>query len=112
MIYLTDESELKVSEGISGIYFYADWLVFHKKMKIMIDKVTQHNENIKFFAVDVDSFPKLCTRFAVESIPTVVIMKKGGEEVGRINGMSLTSAFKKTFIDIYALHGEENAKSQ
>ncbi len=101
MIYITAESNLENSNGITGIYFYAQWLILHKKMKIMIDKVEQQNKNIKFFAIDIDSFPNLCKRFSVDSIPTIVITGDGGSELDRIDGMPLTSGFRKTFADIY-----------
>lgn len=101
MIYITDEKELKNAEGICGIYFYAQWLHFHKKMKIMIEKVEAQHKEIIFYAVDVDSFTGLCKRFEVTSIPTLVITGDSGSEIKRINGMPLTSGFKKTFSDIY-----------
>lgn len=101
MIYLTSDVNLENSKGITGIYFYAQWLIFHKKMKIMIEKVEQQNKNIKFYAVDIDSFPNLCKRFAVDSIPTIVITGDDGAELDRIDGVPLTSAFRKTFADIY-----------
>ncbi len=104
MIYITDEKELKNAEGICGIYFYAQWLHFHKKMKIMIDKVEEQNKNIKFFAIDVDFFSGLCKRFEITNIPTVVITGDSGAEIKRINGMPLTSGFKKAFNDIYNLY--------
>ena len=70
-------------------------------MKIMIDKVEQQNKNIKFYAIDIDSFPNLCKRFSIDSIPTVVITGAGGAELSRIDGMPLTSGFRKIFADIY-----------
>ncbi len=104
MIYLTAESNLENSKGITGIYFYAQWLILHKKMKIMVEKVELQNKNIKFYAVDIDSFPSLCKRFSIDSIPTIVITGDGGSELDRIDGMPLTSAFRKTFADIYNLY--------
>lgn len=101
MIYITDESEIKNSIGITGIYFYAQWLPFHKKMKIMIEKVEREHSDIVFYAVDTDAFPNICKRFDVKTIPLTIITTDGGAEIKRINGITLTSGFKKTFNDIY-----------
>lgn len=101
MIFITDEKEIKNSTGICAIYFYAQWLHFHKKMLLMIDKIESGNKDIIFYAVDVDSFAGLCKRYDVKSIPTVIITGDEGAELKRINGLPLTSGFKKTFSDIY-----------
>lgn len=107
MIFITDDSELKISTGIYGLYFYADWLLPHKKMLIMIDKVEKKFEKIKFYAIDTDSFKSACLRFKVNSLPTILVLGDGGQEIKRITGMPMTSAFKKVFADIYASYESE-----
>jgi len=109
MDYITDEKELKNAEGITAIYFYAQWMPFHKKMKIMIEKV-QKIYDVKFYAVDTDSFPGLAKRFNVTSIPEVVITTTGGEEINRIKGIVMTTAFKSTFFKIFHPKKENNVK--
>lgn len=99
MNYLTSEQDLKYSEGIHSLYFYAPWIPFHKKMNIMIGKIEDKYKQVSFTAVDTDSFKGLCKRFNIDSIPTVLIMVNG-EEKKRINGLVMTSAFRSAFADI------------
>lgn len=109
MNYIVDELELKAREkGITVFYFYADWLLFHKKMQIMIEKAEEKYSEIEFRAVDIDSFKNIVQRFKIESIPTFVIMKDGGVEIKRLSGMMLTSAFMKAFGDIEKGYKEKN----
>jgi thioredoxin-like negative regulator of GroEL len=99
MLFVTDEVEIKLSNGLLGIYFYAYWMPYHKKMLTMISKMEEKYKNINFIAVDVERFSTQCIRFNIDSIPTVIILNDG-KECKRINGMVLTSAFKSTFADI------------
>lgn len=82
---------------------------YHKKMLIMLNKVKEKYSELEYIAIDTDYYKILCSRFSVTSIPTV-LMLHDGKEVGRINGLVLTSAFKSTFSDIYNSIGENNAK--
>jgi len=100
MLTLTQEDQFKISNGIQGIYFYATWMPFHKKMNLMISKVEKKYNNLSFVCVDVDIFKGLTKRFKIESIPTVLILNNG-EEVHRITGLVMTSAFKSAFADIF-----------
>ncbi len=112
MQFITSEPELKFGESISAMYFYANWLLCHKKMLLMIGKVEDSYKDLTMLAVDVDHFKGLCRRYNVESIPTVILVNNDGKELKRINGISLTSAFRKVFADIYKAHGDTNAKKK
>lgn len=112
MIFITNELELKFGKGISVLYFYADWLLFHKKMKLMIEKVELEYSDIKFYAVDVSDFKGACQRFKIKTIPTVIIMTDDGKEAKRQTGLTTTPSFRKVFTDIYSSYGEQNAKNE
>ena len=84
---------------LQALYFYAPWMPFHKKFLTMIGKMEEKHKNVTFSAVDVDEFSSQCRRFSIDSIPTVLILKDG-KEVKRINGLTLTSAFRSAFADI------------
>lgn len=99
MLFLTQESELNSQAKIQALYFYADWMPYHKKMIIMINKIEEKYKDIAFLAIDVDHFKGLCKRFNIVSIPEVLISKEG-QEIKRINGLVMTSAFKSAFADI------------
>lgn len=98
MLFITNEEEI-ILDKIQALYFYASWMPFHKKMNIMISKIEDKYKNISFIAIDVDHFTSLCKRFAVDSIPTVIVLEDG-QEIKRINGLIMTSAFKSIFADI------------
>lgn len=99
MMFITNESDLKITSEPTALYFYADWMHFHKKMMIMIEKV-EKKFNTAFYAIDADSFGSLCKRYGVDSIPTVIIYNQR-KQVNRIDGLAMTSSFVKTFADIY-----------
>jgi thioredoxin 1 len=105
MIYLIKEEDI-IFNKINVLYFYASWMPYHKKMLIMIDKIEKKYNNIKFLAIDVDYYKNLCNRFNVFSVPTTIIFFNGNE-LKRIVGLVLTSAFKKVFADIYNSIGEQ-----
>lgn len=99
MLYATSEEEIRLTDNLQAIYFYASWMPYHKKMAVMIGKMEEKHKDINFLAIDVDQFPNQCKRFAVDSIPTVLVLK-AGQEVKRINGLVLTSAFRSALADI------------
>ncbi|MDD5704267.1 MAG: thioredoxin family protein [Dehalococcoidales bacterium] len=99
MQFITQEEELQIDLPLQALYFYASWMPYHSKFMTMINKIEEKHKDISFFAVDVDAFPNQCKRFAVTSIPEVLVLK-GGKEVKRISGLVLTSAFRSTFADI------------
>lgn len=99
MIFITSEDDLKINTGITAMYFYSSWMPFHKKMITMISKIEDKYKDIIFYAIDTDHFKKICKRFEIDSIPTVLI-KKDGVDIKKINGLPLTSAFKSAFADI------------
>lgn len=100
MFFLTQEDQFKIYDGIQSIYFYAPWMPFHKKMNLMISKIEEKYKAVSFIGVDVDVFKSLIKRFNIDSIPTIVILSNG-EEIARINGLVMTSAFKSVFADIF-----------
>jgi len=99
MKFILEESELDINRGICVLYFYAPWLIYHKKMMAMFDKIMPKYNKIKFFGIDINYFKKYVMIYDVKSIPTVVIFYHG-IELKRITGICLTSALKSIFIEI------------
>ena len=99
MKFITDENELNSQASLKSLYFYANWMPFHKKFLTMIGKI-ESKYNIDFLAIDTDYFSQQCKRFNITSIPTIIILKDG-KEIKRIEGLVLTSAFKSVFVDIF-----------
>ncbi len=111
MKFISSETEIHNSEGLSAIYFYADWMIGHKTMLLLIEKIEKQYPDVKFTAIDVDGFKSQCVRFRVDSIPTTIIFKDGGKEIDRVVGRPLTSAFKKVFADICRSYEAEKTKN-
>lgn len=100
MLFLIQEEQLMLDNASKIVlYYYASWMPFHKKMLTMLHKMEEKYEDMLFFAVDADYFKALCRRFAIESVPTILILKDG-KEAKRINGLVMTSALKSAFADI------------
>jgi thioredoxin-like negative regulator of GroEL len=96
MIFISQESDL-VFDNPCVMYFYTSWMPYHKKMLVMLDKM-EEKYKMKFFGINADNFKPICKRFNIDSVPTVLIFDK--KELKRINGLVLTSAFRKAFADI------------
>jgi thioredoxin-like negative regulator of GroEL len=99
MIFITKETDVNMQVPLQSLYFYASWIPFHKKFLLMISKI-EEKYHMPFFAIDIDQFPQIAKKFSVKSIPVVLVLKKG-EELNRIEGLVLTSAFKSFYVDIY-----------
>jgi len=99
MFFIVRETDFTIKEKIQILYFYADWMTYHKKMLSMLFKLEEKYKEIEFVGINTDSFPSIYKRFSVESIPTIVILNNG-QEVKRVNGVILTSALKTIFADI------------
>jgi|SRR5208283_4575888 len=110
MEFLTQEKELTWLRPIQVLYFYSDWMTYHLKMLLMLDKAEQKHKDMAFFAIDVDHFAGLVKRFNIELIPTVILIKDF-KEVHRIEGLLPAADFTAVFADIcksesHNLYGE------
>lgn len=88
---------------MQGLYFYRSDMPFNTKLIGILDRLEQAYTSIYFYAIDTDQFSGTCIRFAVSSVPTLVILK-GAEEVGRILDSVQTQHFIDIFRDIYSVH--------
>lgn len=101
MNFITQESELDTKNGLSVIYFYAPWLLFHKKILEQLQDIESILKNIKFYGIDIDQFRNLVTRFGLTSLPTILIVKDEGKIVKNIVGIRATAGFRNLIHDIY-----------
>lgn len=100
MNFVSSEKEISINNGLCVLYFYTPWLIYHKKMLIMFNKVEDKYKDIVYLAVDASYFKKTLSIYNVVSVPTVIVFNKG-KEIDRFNGICLTSAFRAFFDDIY-----------
>ena len=83
VIMLTEdrfEQEVLRSEKPVLVDFYADWCGPCKMVSPVIEEIAQERDDIKVVKVNVDEQPSIAERFAVASIPMIVVFK-GGEIV-------------------------------
>jgi thioredoxin 2 len=74
------------SEAPVLVDFYADWCAPCKFVAPLIDELARaHKGALLVVKVDTDQAPELSQRFAIRSIPTLILFK-GGEEVSRSVG--------------------------
>lgn len=99
MLFITNESEIQFDKGNYSIYFYSNWMPYHKKMLTILSKMEEKHKNVKHLAIDVEQFKTIIKRFNIESIPTVLLFRDG-KEIKRIVGIVLTSAMRSAYADI------------
>lgn len=99
MITMLDDQEIK-SPGTRVFYFYANWTPFHRTMNRIILKA-EEEFSIPFIAIDVDAFPNWVKANNITSIPELVLFKDS-VEIGRANGLMLTSALRNLLREKYS----------
>jgi len=89
MKHLTiEEFDDAIESGVSLVDFWADWCGPCRMVAPIIEELGETYDGRALIAkVNVDEQAELSSRFAVMSIPTVIIFKDG-EEQGRLVGVS------------------------
>jgi thioredoxin-like negative regulator of GroEL len=99
MIYVLEESEIDTCAD-ACLYFYATWLLFHKKMTVLIDKMEDLYPNVKFYAIDIDHMMSLKKAFDIRELPTLVLIQNGAH-IKNIVGVPLVAGLRSNFNSIY-----------
>ena len=85
------EEEVKKSDKIVIVDFYADWCGPCKMMSPTIDKVAEElGDAVKVGKVNSDDNMELAVEYGIMSIPTIMFFK-GGEVVKVFNGLTSKS---------------------
>jgi len=75
--------------------FYADWCAPCRAMKpVLEDLKAQMGEDVSIFKIDVDKNQAIAERYAIRSIPTLILFKNG-EPVWRKSGMASSAELQK-----------------
>ncbi len=75
--------------------FYADWCAPCRAMKpVLEDLKAQMGEELSIFKIDVDKNQAIAERYAIRSIPTLILFKNG-EPVWRKSGMASSVELQK-----------------
>ena len=85
------ESEVVNSELPVLIDFWAEWCGPCKEISPILDEINNEmHKKIKIVKVNIDDNPNIPNQYGVQSIPTLIIFKKG-EVIGTKVGASLKS---------------------
>ncbi len=75
--------------------FYADWCAPCRAMKpVLEDLKAQMGEELSIYKIDVDKNQSIAERYAIRSIPTLILFKNG-EPVWRKSGMASSVELQK-----------------
>lgn len=95
--------QLKTEDGIPQLgfcvlKFSAIWCAPCKKLNPIFEKLITEFSFVNFFSVDVDDLSFLAQKFAVQSVPTVILLNNG-VECKRIVGIQPIDVFRKVIRD-------------
>ncbi len=71
------EQEVLQSEKPVLVDFYADWCGPCRMVSPIVEEIAQERDDIKVVKVNVDEQPAIAERFAVSSIPMIVVFQNG-----------------------------------
>ncbi len=91
------ESEVVNSEKPVLLDFWAEWCGPCRVIAPAIEAIANEREDIKVAKVNVDTEQQLAITFAIDSIPTLIIVKNG-EVAGKLIGLN-SKTIIETFIN-------------
>jgi thioredoxin 1 len=68
--------------------FYATWCQPCKMLHKHLDDLSRANPSVKFYRVDVDAMPQVCSKYAVAKLPTLVFFRRS-IPVDRVEGLDV-----------------------
>ena len=71
------ETDVLKQDGYTMVDFWAEWCMPCKRLMPVLDVVSQQNQSVKFFKVNVDENPDLASSFNIRTIPTLILFKDG-----------------------------------
>lgn len=67
--------------------FYATWCQPCKTLHKHLEEIARINASVRFYRVDVDLLPHICSKYAISKLPTLVFFRRN--PVDRVEGMDL-----------------------
>lgn len=69
--------DLEVASGLSVVQFSGSWCNPCKMVKPILTELSEELTNVNFLYVDVDENPELSSRYAVMSLPAILVLRDG-----------------------------------
>ena len=97
MKYLENENldDLIKEENVI-VDFYADWCGPCKMLGTILEQIASERSDIKIIKINVDKHQELATKFAIMSIPRLILYKNGAE-IKQYNGFVPKDEILKNF---------------
>ena len=70
-------NEIKNSEKVVLLHFYADWCGPCRMVSPFVDEIAEENPQYLVGKINVDEEGELAQQFGITTIPTLVVMKNG-----------------------------------
>lgn len=79
MVTIINDKDYKeyIKEGKVVIDCFANWCGPCKMISPVLDKLSEENENTKFYKIDVDQATEIVRDYEIMSIPTLLIFENG-----------------------------------
>jgi thioredoxin len=72
-----------VADGVTVVDFWAGWCGPCRAMAPQFERAAAMRPGYRFAKVDVDTEPALATRYGIQSIPTVIVLRDGEPVAGQ-----------------------------
>ena len=76
-ILTNDNFEIEIQDGVCVVDFFATWCGPCKMLAPVFEELSGEMEGSKFFKVDVDQALDVARKFAITTVPTMIIFKDG-----------------------------------
>ena len=80
-----DNFNTSIESGVCVVDFFATWCGPCKMLAPVFEELSGEMDEVNFFKVDVDQALDVARRYAITTVPTMIIFKNG-KEVQRIVG--------------------------
>ena len=109
MNYLLSDEDFSI-DGKTCLYFYTNWMTFHSKTRRVLEKLEGKYPLIKFIAIDADIHKKMCTRYSVSVVPTIIVLDEVSK-ISTIEGVVMASAIQSFFSNLEKVKNVRKEKS-
>ena len=98
--HINDEAEFNefIKEGLVLIDFFATWCGPCKMLSPVIEQLANANPDLKVVKVDVDEAPMIASKYGIQAIPTLFLLKDGeiaNKAMGYMNKNQLENFINK-----------------